>query len=88
LSSYKKGDSDNPSPTAEVLVALGRAHTHLKQYAEAETYLLQSYRLLEGQQTDKVAMQATLKALNLLYEAWGRPSEAASFRKVLAEKQP
>jgi hypothetical protein len=29
-------------------------------------------------------MQATLKTLNLLYEALGRPSEAESFKSVLA----
>jgi hypothetical protein len=33
-------------------------------------------------------MQATLKTLNLLYEAWGRPSEAESFKSVIAGQEP
>lgn len=88
LSSYRAGDTPRPGPMADVLTALGRAHLRLKRYAEAETYLLESYRSLEGQESDQDALNAAREALRMLYEAWGRPAEAESFAKTSATRKP
>jgi tetratricopeptide (TPR) repeat protein len=60
---------------------LGEALTALARYDEAETLLVDAYRVLKdvpGAQGREA--RATLPRLVALYEAWGRPEKAASYR--------
>ena len=55
-------------------------------YAEAEPLLLESYRQLTDQRGEQaVHSRDARRWLVQLYEAWGRPDEAAPFRDSLAE---
>ncbi len=60
---------------------LGDCRLRTGRYAEAEPLLLESYRALKSRRGERaVITQATLDRLVDLYQAWGRPEEAAKFR--------
>ncbi len=67
---------------------LGYAHLGKKEYSDAEPLLLQAYegmKALEAKnsQSDSRYRTKTLLELVHLYEAWGKPAEAAKWRKQL-----
>jgi serine/threonine-protein kinase len=54
----------------------------VERYAEAEPLLLESYRTLrESQGLESRYTESTVRYLITLYEAWGKPDEAASYRR-------
>ncbi len=60
---------------------LGDCWTRAERFSEAEPLLLESYRALQKRQGER--SPATLKTLDRLvrlYQAWGRPEEAAQLR--------
>jgi eukaryotic-like serine/threonine-protein kinase len=63
---------------------LGDVCTRLSRFAEAETWLLRAFELLQGTpgSESREAQEArdNLAHLVALYEAWGRPEEAAAYR--------
>jgi serine/threonine protein kinase/Flp pilus assembly protein TadD len=63
---------------------LGAAYTRLSRFAEAESYLLRALELLAaipGSEGPKAReARANRERLVALYEAWGRPAEAARYR--------
>jgi serine/threonine protein kinase/tetratricopeptide (TPR) repeat protein len=63
---------------------LGEALTGSEEFAEAESFLLESYaRLSEHPQAPRDNQTAALKRIISLYEAWGKPDEAASWQSKL-----
>jgi len=65
-----------------------------KNYAEAEPLLLQSYQGLQQRQASLPPIlnaprrvTESLERLVQLYDAWGKPTQAAEWKKKLAEFQ-
>ncbi len=65
-----------------------------KNYAEAEPLLLQSYQGLQQRQaslppilTAPRRITEALERLVQLYDAWGKPAQAAEWKKKLADFQ-
>ncbi|MFU8861615.1 MAG: tetratricopeptide repeat protein [Cyclonatronaceae bacterium] len=72
---------DHPS-IARQLVGLGDCLTNLGRYSEAEEVMLKGYQTL----LDKgVNTAPTRTSLVRLYEAWGRPAVADTYRDEVAE---
>jgi serine/threonine protein kinase/tetratricopeptide (TPR) repeat protein len=70
---------------AGIRTLLGSSLTAQARFAEAEALLLESHRELEAQATPRPRdVNATLAALVRLYEAWGRPDAAATYRALLS----
>jgi tetratricopeptide (TPR) repeat protein len=74
---------------AEADGALGACLLVLKRFEEAEPLLLNAYRVIDsdggtGQQQVKQALQRILD----LYDAWGKPAEAAEWRAKQAAAHP
>ena len=69
---------------AQTQSALGESLAQLERYREAELLLLESWKLLEEDlgQADNRA-QETLRRIVELYEAWGKPEQAARYRVLL-----
>jgi len=65
--------------SALALVACGRCHTALGRFEEAERELLGAHGVLEATGTPRDRDRCA-RALASLYEAWGRPEEAARWR--------
>jgi serine/threonine-protein kinase len=59
---------------------LGRSLAAQGRYAEAEPLLLESYEWTAENQPDPAFIPFMLERLIALYDAWGRPTEAAEFR--------
>jgi hypothetical protein len=69
---------------AEIESALGRCLTGLGRFEEAERLLTESARVLQSARGDRYATtQAAMNGLVGLYEAWGKPGEAARYRTSL-----
>ena len=69
---------------AEIESDLGRCLTGLGRYEEAERLLTASTRVLREARGERYATtQAAVNALVGLYEAWGKPGEAAQYRRSL-----
>jgi tetratricopeptide (TPR) repeat protein len=69
--------------------ALGECLTTKKRYAEAEPFLQRSYTIIKTVQGDRSA--GTLEAIRrmvTLYQAWGRPAEAARYQAALPQTTP
>ncbi|MCH8316145.1 MAG: hypothetical protein IIA64_09245, partial [Planctomycetes bacterium] len=72
---------------ADLLVEAGR-------FAEAERILLDSYaKFRENRQEPPLQVRAgglreALERLVKLYESWGKPDDAASYRKTRSENTP
>ncbi|MFL6254688.1 MAG: protein kinase domain-containing protein [Pyrinomonadaceae bacterium] len=64
--------------------ALGECLTTQQRYAEAESLLQESYTSLEGclGQRDPRTTEAA-RRLTSLYEAWGKPTQAAQYRALI-----
>jgi hypothetical protein len=74
--------------TFQTQVLLGATLLGQGKYADAEPLLLQGYRGLKGREKtippqDKGRVPQALGRLVQLYEAWGKPDEAARWRKDL-----
>ena len=64
--------------------ALGECLTTQKRFAEAEPLLVESYASLKsrlGQRDPRTA--EALQRLVKLYEAWGKPAQAAQYRALV-----
>jgi serine/threonine protein kinase len=69
---------------ADVQHRLGRCLAALERFAEAESVLLSSYQVFEGELDGRSAStQVSANALIDLYEAWGKPEEAGRYRSLL-----
>lgn len=67
---------------------LGACLTQLNRYEEAETYLLDSWQVIEAQYDS--THEYTVKALSRLcelYDAWGKPEEAAEWRSYVPAEE-
>ena len=63
---------------------LGRCLTIAGRYAEAEPLLQEAYDFYARNGDPEPDTNQTLERIIALYEAWGRPEQAASFRSKLA----
>jgi tetratricopeptide (TPR) repeat protein len=84
LDVFRKGKTNRRELPAETEVWLGVCLTAEKEYAEAERRLLSGYKELA--QNPRVTPRQKRRAqefLARLYEAWGRPDDAAAWRKKL-----
>ena len=75
--------------TFNVQSLLGRALLGQKKYAEAEPLLTQAYAGLVAHEdqipkTDRRRLTEAGEAIVALYEAWGRPKDAAEWRARIA----
>ncbi len=71
---------DHPN-TAQALGALVSAWRGLGRYAEAEAVLLETHQALSQRPpVDAVRLQRVAQHLAKLYDAWGRPHQAAAWR--------
>lgn len=76
---------DHPE-VADALLDLGDLLTAQGRYAEAEPLLLESYGDLRASQgASSATLRTVLETLVSLYDAWGRPEQAAQQRRKLAE---
>jgi serine/threonine protein kinase len=81
LESRRKALPQGHPKTAEAEVLLGDCLMARKQYALAEPLLLDSYRVLaKDPGTPEAERRQARQRLVELYEAWGKPSEAARWR--------
>jgi hypothetical protein len=65
--------------------ALGEFLTTQARFPEAEQFLLASYESLKKSQAENSPRtRLALERLANLYEAWGKPEQAARYRAVLA----
>jgi hypothetical protein len=67
---------------------LGGALASQQKYAEAEPLLLQGYQGMKERETkfpaaSKMYLTMSLERLVQLYEAWGKPDDAAKWKKEL-----
>ena len=58
----------------------GACRTELKEYPEAERLLLDGYEIVSADRDMRKATAATKERLVKLYEAWGKPDEAARWK--------
>ena len=67
---------------------LGECLTAQKRYAEAEPLLLESYNDLKASQGEqKPKTVEAIQRLASLYEAWGKPAQAALYRVMLPDSR-
>jgi hypothetical protein len=71
--------ADSPE-LAKALIDNGRLLLDAKAYAAAEPLLLNGYKGLR-QTAAQIPRRDTLERLVQLYDAWGKPDEAAKWRK-------
>jgi eukaryotic-like serine/threonine-protein kinase len=70
---------------AESRSALGGCLIQLQRYGEAESLLLEGYPILSAKRSERSpATQETRRRLIALYQAWGKPEKAASYRAAPA----
>jgi serine/threonine-protein kinase len=70
---------------AESESALAACLIRLKQYGEAESLLLDAYPILRAKRSDRYPLtQKARRNLVELYEAWGKPQQAALYREAPA----
>jgi hypothetical protein len=83
--------SDSPE-LAAALIDNGKLLLDAKAYAAAEPLLLDGYKGLQQSETQVASQvedarrQDALERLVQLYDAWGRPGEAAKWRKELVRE--
>jgi len=69
---------------AEIESELGRCLTRLGRFEESERLLTGSYRVLQAARGERYATtQAAVNGFVDLYTAWGKPDEAARYRKLI-----
>jgi tetratricopeptide (TPR) repeat protein len=59
---------------------LGGVRTALARYQEAEALLVDAHRVLKDEGASQKDARANITRLIALYEAWGRPDQAAIYR--------
>lgn len=72
---------------------LGGALLGQKKYTEAEPILLKGYEGMKQRDAKipkegKVRLTEAVTRLVQLYDAWGKPAEAAKWRKELSQRKP
>jgi len=79
---------ENDELAASTEILLGSCLTALGRYDEAEPLLLESYPRIESAEgADDDLARAARRRLAELYEAWGKPAEAAEWRTKLPHAQ-
>jgi serine/threonine-protein kinase len=74
---------DDSKRIAEAQMAWGRCLIELQQYPEAESALRDAHALLRDRGNDPdVGAPRARRLLVSLYEAWGRPQQAARYRSA------
>jgi serine/threonine protein kinase/tetratricopeptide (TPR) repeat protein len=89
LALHQKNQADRWT-TFQAQSLLGGSLLVQQKYVEAEPLLLQGYEGLQQRKAtipayDKVRLTEALERLVQLYEAWGKPDEAAKWQKVFEE---
>jgi serine/threonine-protein kinase len=75
--------------TADAESGLGSCLVALRRYDEAEPLLVESYSTLKAKRGERNKLtEQTLKRLVDLYEAWGKPEQAAESRARLEKPKP
>jgi tetratricopeptide (TPR) repeat protein len=75
-------ERDSPVAFAEAQTALAGCLTATGQFTEAESLLLGAHELIDEYGNNwPAARRRTLEHLVTLYESWGKPAEAAGWRK-------
>jgi tetratricopeptide (TPR) repeat protein len=73
------GEDDNA--TLSIMSELGRCHAELREFGEAEAILRETYaRLAAAKGEGHQQTRETVEAIVELYESWGKPDQAASWR--------
>jgi len=81
LTIYRASMEEGHWQIARVESVLGNCLVALQRYDEAEPLLLASYQTLKSKRGEEDRIfQQTQKRLVKLYEAWGKPEKASSFR--------
>ncbi len=76
--------SEDHPRLADARRELGACLTALGRHDEAEQHLLRSYAAYKKADNLKPRQRAALEHLVALYDAWGRPAQAAEYRTLLA----
>jgi serine/threonine protein kinase len=87
--------SPDPVHQFHIMSLLGASLAGQKKYADAEPLLLQGYQELQQRQTGASSphfnlprrITESLERLVQLYDAWGKPAQAAEWKQKLAEFQ-
>ncbi|MGL4419805.1 MAG: tetratricopeptide repeat protein, partial [Gemmataceae bacterium] len=91
LAIYRKTDPDS-NYVYRAMSTLGAAKVGLKQFAEAEPLLVEGYEGIVRSRTDRrmgnpdEQIRIAQTRLMELYEAWGKPEEAAQWRAKIRRK--
>jgi serine/threonine protein kinase/tetratricopeptide (TPR) repeat protein len=81
LETCRQGLPEGHWVTADAASRLGGCLTALGQYEEAQKLLLPAFQSLQGARGEPPARRAQARErLIMLYEAWGKPDEAAAWR--------
>ena len=85
LESFRTTCGDEDPRTGMSRTHLGDCLTRMGRYDEAERELIQAIRILD---TDKIRSRTrkTMKLLVALYESWGKPDQASTWRAKLAKQ--
>ena len=67
---------------------LGGARTALARYREAEALLIDAHRVLKDSDAGQKDAKVNITRLIALYEAWGRPDQAAIYRPSSGPSRP
>jgi tetratricopeptide (TPR) repeat protein len=79
----------DPDRKAVVIARWGPVLVDLKRYGEAEAPLLEAYqRLSKAESVKPLVLPGVLRSLVKLYDATGKPEEAAKYRRELEQFQP
>ncbi|MCK4343332.1 MAG: tetratricopeptide repeat protein [Phycisphaerae bacterium] len=86
MAGYNAAGLDSASLYANLLNVRGAALFGQQKYEEAESELLEGYSTLSADFADEhTSVQSVLKNLVGLYEAWGKPEQAETWRARLPE---
>lgn len=85
LAKYRKLFQSGHVRLAGVRRELGICLAALGRYEEAEQHLLAAYALFRNDDQYEDSEHITLEHLVKLYEAWGKPDRAATYRPLLAD---
>ncbi|MHC4090081.1 MAG: tetratricopeptide repeat protein [Planctomycetota bacterium] len=89
LAIRRRGLPEGHWQTAEARAVLAGCLTGLRRYQGAEPLLLEAHsEMKDNPQASEIQKREALDRLAKLYEAWGRPEQAAAWRAKLPTSQP
>jgi serine/threonine protein kinase/Tfp pilus assembly protein PilF len=89
LSIFRKSLGDTDWRTTDALTQLGACLTAQNRFGEAEPLLVEGVgALLDSLQTPQDRKQQALARIIALYEAWGKPEQAAAWQAKLPATRP